>query len=141
MQPAFLYTTSIRSGIGTCYHETGPIWGLTNCHCLWLDCHSSGGHRIALVFKCNVLVPGFVDNGQASTPVNCPGTNLPYTVPVDWNFCISTMYLMTKYPWNPPQYDDSLHSTYLEIPGMSVAAHHPEVHFVPSLPYKTSAPA
>lgn len=101
-------------------------------------------------FRCNLApAPGFVDHGGKSTPVACPGkvfyqkvqTSLPFTVPAGKRLCLSTMYLMTKYAHDPAIYNGGHeHAMYLEIPGMTVASHHPEVHFTPSLVWNTSEP-
>ncbi len=71
---------------------------------------------------CNLTAPGFT--GDPVQVVPCPAP-FPYVVPSARYLCVTDLLLVNKYPWEPPRYNDTMHSMYFMLPGITVTAHAP----------------
>lgn len=76
-----------------------------------------------------------IAGAPAFSVMRCVGASgFPYTVPAGKTFCLTHMYLQSKYPWEPPRYGGNMHAMYLQETGVTITSHHPEIHFNPPYP-------
>ena len=80
-----------------------------------------------------------VAGAPAFSVMRCVGGGFPFTVPVGKTFCLTHMYLQSKYPWEPPRYGGNMHAVYLQEAGVTATSHHPELHFNPPYPRKAGS--
>ena len=60
----------------------------------------------------------------------------PFSVPEGKTFCLTHVYLQSKYPWEPAAYSGNMKAVYLQVSGaVTVSSHHPDLHFDPPIPY------
>lgn len=89
----------------------------------------------------DVTITCSVAGAPAFSVMRCVGNNggFPYTVPAGKIFCLTHMYLQSKYPWEPPRYGGNMHAVYLQETGITATSHHPELHFNPPYPLMAGA--
>lgn len=83
----------------------------------------------------DVTISCSIAGAPAFSVMRCVG-GFPYTVPAGKTFCLTHMYLQSKYPWEPPRYGGNMHAVYLQERGVTATSHHPELHFNPPYPFK-----
>lgn len=95
-----------------------------------------GGGRRAQVGNEITLISTVAGFPAFSVAAIDDGIAFPFSVPEGKIFCLTHVYLQTKYPWEPACYSGNMKAVYLqENGGVTVSSHHPDVHFDPPIPY------
>ena len=92
--------------------------------------------KVPHVLVCSAYLPPSVAGVASQTDcISSPSlfSTFPYTVPAGQRFCVQSMAMVNKFPWQPEYYGNGMRTTYFLIPGWSAPAHHPEYHFVPPM--------